>query len=123
VHRNSGVGSDGKARLELRRRKEVRALAEKLLPTSRHPEKIAKMGLILESAESTWTRIRPKVHAFKDLVKSEVIDFTTSAEIQYNMSRRGTFSKGSSARLQQSRASGRVWSRLQMKSKEEALGA
>src|SRR5712691_5352633 len=27
VHRNSGVGADGKARLELRRRKEVRALA------------------------------------------------------------------------------------------------
>jgi len=99
VRWNSGAGVDGKARLELRRRKEIRALAEKLLPISRHPEKIAKMRLVLESAESTWTRIRPKVRAFKDFVEIEVSDFTTSAEIQYNMSRRGTFGKGSSARL------------------------
>jgi hypothetical protein len=48
---NSSIDVDAKARLEVRRRNEVRTLAERLLPISRHPEKIAKMKLVLESAE------------------------------------------------------------------------
>jgi hypothetical protein len=97
--RDSSVEVDTKARLEVRRRNEVRALAEELLPISRHPEKIAKMKLVLESAESRWNRIKPRVQEFKRFVKREVVDFTRLAEIQYNTSRKGTSSKGSSARL------------------------
>jgi len=96
---NSNIDADAKARLEVRRRNEVRTLAERLLPISRHPEKIAKMKLVLESAELSWARIKPKVQEFKKSVKREVVNFTKSAEIQYNMSHGGTMVKGSSASL------------------------
>jgi hypothetical protein len=93
------ASKDTKGRLELRRRGEVRRLAKKLLTMSRHPEKIAKMKLVLKMSESDWAQMRPRVEEFKKLVKTEVMSFTKFAEIQYNMSRKVTLGKGSSARL------------------------
>jgi hypothetical protein len=122
VQDDFSASKDTKGRLEVRRRDEVRKLAKKLLTLSRHPEKIAKMKLVLKTAESDWAQMRPRVEEFKKLVKTEVMTFTKFAEIQYNMSRKGTVDKGSSARLQLRQLQGE--SGLGFKSKGEvALGA
>lgn len=112
---------DGKSRLELRRRDEVRRLADVLSPISRHSEKIAKMELVLDTAESSWTSIKARVRELKASVKMEVVRFTKLAEIQYNMSAKGTSGKGSSARPR--RVGGASLVQASSRIKEDALGA
>ena len=70
-------------RLDLHRREEVRALARRLLPFSRHLEKIRKMILILDERSESWRRMAPKVAELKVETKEQTRKTINKAEIEY----------------------------------------
>ncbi len=70
-------------RLDIHRREEVRVLARRLLPLSRHREKIQRMCLILDEANEPWKNMGPKVTALKDETKEQTARTIRRAEIEY----------------------------------------
>lgn len=68
----------------LERRDEVVRLAEKLLPYSRHEEKIAWMKLILEvKDEKYWANVKDSVIALREKIDKETEETVKEAEEQY----------------------------------------
>jgi len=70
-------------RLDIHRREEVRVLARRLLPLSRHREKIQKMCLILDEVNELWESMGPRVSALKDATKEQTARTIKRAEIEY----------------------------------------
>jgi hypothetical protein len=70
-------------RLDIHRREEVRALARRLMPLSRHREKILKMFLVLDESNEEWKSMGPKVRALKDEIAEHTRDTIRFAEIEY----------------------------------------
>src|SRR5271157_226824 len=70
-------------RMDIHRREEVRALARKLLPISRHSEKRRKMFLILDEASEEWGTMGPKVQRLRDEIRNETARTISDAEIEY----------------------------------------
>ena len=89
-----------KFRLSLCRTDEVVALAEKLMSSSHHNEKIAKMRLIINKRRGDWSEIAPKLRRIQKRTKREVEIYTKRAERAYNTPRKRTAETvGSSASL------------------------
>lgn len=70
-------------RLDIHRREEVRVLARKVLPLSRHHEKIRKMCLVLDEANEAWEKMGPKVKELKAEIKEQTRRMIAQAEIEY----------------------------------------
>jgi hypothetical protein len=71
------------------RRKEVEDLAQKILPYSKHKEKIEKMKLILKAkGKKYWTEIKDEVLEFREKIKKEVNECVKRAEEEYKRKRR-----------------------------------
>lgn len=83
---------------KLTRKREVVPLIKKILPYSRHEEKIERMQLILELKDrKCWSpQIESKVKLLRKRIKSEVVEYKRQAEKDYRK-RRAT--KGRSHRL------------------------
>lgn len=67
----------------IRRRIEVKRLARDVLPYSRHPEKIAKMKLILDDHNEDWTEMQPKIEELRQRIRTETGETISRAEIEY----------------------------------------
>ncbi len=74
-------------RLDIHRREEVRMLARRLLPLSRHSEKRRKMCLILDENREHWALMAPKVEALRAEIREETKRTIMSAEIEYKAKR------------------------------------
>jgi hypothetical protein len=110
--------------LDIHRREEVRALARKLLPLSRHREKIRRMCLILDEVNEAWEKTGPKVDALKHEIKTQTEGVIERAEIEYKTRLLMAEKGGSSARSlsgAEAHPMRLVWSRLQTES-EDASG-
>lgn len=86
-------------RLEIHRREEVRVLARRILPLSRHREKIRKMCLMLDERSERWERMGPKVEEERKSIEEETGRSITRAEIEYKARHRDSAPAGSSASL------------------------
>lgn len=85
-------------RLDIHRREEVRALARRLLPISRHSEKRRKMFLMLDEASEEWGMMAPKVQRLRDDIRNETVRTISDAEIEYKA--RGTGATNGGRRLE-----------------------
>jgi hypothetical protein len=68
-------------RLVLYRKNEVLHLIERILPISKHSEKIRKMNLVLQHKDSTWDEIEDEWYELKAEIKKEIIPIGTTARI------------------------------------------
>ena len=72
-------------KLTVHRRDEVALLAKKLLPYSRHKEKITKMKLLLQIANETqWPEVKNKVMAIRRKIKKEVKNCIEEAKQEWH---------------------------------------
>jgi len=69
--------------LEIHRREEVRVLARRLLPFSRHREKVMKICLVLDERNERWDAMAPKVEALRRSIREETANTIRRAEIEY----------------------------------------
>ncbi len=74
-------------RLMVFRTNEVLALAEKLLPMSRHAEKVSKIRLILESRHLIWPQMNARLRRLRRRIRTEVDEYVEEAERAYNVAR------------------------------------
>jgi hypothetical protein len=88
-------------RLELHRREEVRVLARRILPLSRHREKIRKICLILDERSEKWEIMGPKIEEERRRFEKETDESITAAEIEYKATHKQSRPAGSSASLVQ----------------------
>ena len=86
-------------RLELHRREEVRVLARRILPLSRHREKIRKICLILNERSERWEIMRLKVEELRRSIEEETSKSIAMAEIEYKARHMEPVPEGSSASL------------------------
>lgn len=85
--------------LRLQRLEEVSFLATKILPLSRHKEKIEKMQIILNAKTKDWSPIEPLVNDLRSKIKDGVAESIRKAEIEYKARHPGSsVEAGSSAR-------------------------
>ena len=85
--------------LRVQRLAEVSLLASKVLPFSRHREKIEKMQTILSTKTRDWSSIEPTVKNHRKRVKEEVSESIRKAAIEYKARHSGSVVEaGSSAR-------------------------
>jgi len=59
--------------LTINRKKEIISLVNKLLPLSKHSEKIRKMNFILENRKKKWSEIEKKWTKLRDEIKKEIL--------------------------------------------------
>jgi len=59
--------------LTINRKKEIISLINKLLPLSKHSEKIRKMNFILENKNKKWSEIEEKWIKLRDEIKKELL--------------------------------------------------
>ena len=78
--------------LEIHRREEVRVLARRLLPFSRHREKVRKMCLVLDERNEGWDAMAPKVEALRRSIREETANTIRRAEIEYKARHDGAVS-------------------------------
>lgn len=71
----------------------MRRLARKLIPFSRHREKVRKMCLMLDERSEEWGIMEPKVEALRRSMKEETVASIKRAEIEYK-ARHGGESEG-----------------------------
>ena len=83
-NQEANKGKTVKFRLVLNRSDEVVALAKRLKLYSLHPEKIAKMQLIIDHPRGKWSEIATKVRKLKLRIKAEVMKYEGEAERAYN---------------------------------------
>jgi hypothetical protein len=69
--------------LRLQSLEEVSFLAAKILPFSRHNEKIQKMQIILNSKRSHWPHVEPFVAGLRKRIRDGVVESIRNAEIEY----------------------------------------
>jgi hypothetical protein len=85
--------------LRLQRLEEVSSLAAKILPLSRHKEKIEKMRIILNSKTRDWSLVEPFVTSLRKRIGDGVTESIRKAEIEYKARHPGAaIDAGSSAR-------------------------
>jgi DNA-binding CsgD family transcriptional regulator len=85
--------------LRLHRLGEVSFLAAKILPLSRHKEKIEKMRIILDSKTRDWQAVEPLIVSLRSGIRNEVVESIRKAEIEYKARHPGAaIGAGSSAR-------------------------
>ncbi|HEV2137767.1 MAG TPA: LAGLIDADG family homing endonuclease [Nitrososphaerales archaeon] len=70
-------------RLDIHRREEVRMLARRLLPLSRHREKMQRMCLVLDEVNELWESMGLRVAAIKNETKEQTGRTIKRAEIEY----------------------------------------
>lgn len=85
--------------LRLQRLDEVSFLAARILPLSRHKEKIEKMQIILNSKIGDWWQVEPFVDTLRRKIRDGVMESIRKAEIEYKARHPGAVvDAGSSAR-------------------------
>ena len=69
--------------LVMKRKDDVKRLARKVLPYSKHQEKIAKMELILDPSNEHWAEMGPKFERLRQQIRFETNETILRAEIEY----------------------------------------
>ena len=68
-----GVYNQDIFELTLNRKEEIISLINKLLPLSKHNEKVRKMNLILENKNKKWSEIQEKWAKLRNEIKKELL--------------------------------------------------